>query len=70
MIEKLTKNFINKLIIEINKVENKEKLEKEIINPLFCCFTNRISPYVSLLFCMYILNIILIIIILFILHTK
>lgn len=70
MLEKITKDFISKLIIEINKEENKERLEKEIMNPLFCSLTNRIYPYVSLLFLMYSINIILIIIILLILYKK
>lgn len=64
MLEKLTKDFINKLIIEINKEENKTKLEQEVINPIFSNFADRIYPYVSLLFIMYSLNLILIIIVL------
>jgi len=64
MIDKLTKDFINKIIIELNKIENKEKLDKDIISPIFSSFTERIYPYVSLLFIMYSLNLILIIIIL------
>lgn len=64
MIEKITKDFITKLIIEINKPENKLALENEIIGPIFSNFTDKIYPYVSLLFIMYSLNLILIIIIL------
>lgn len=64
MLDKLTKDFINKIIMEINKQENKEKLEKEVINPIFFNFAGKIYPYVSLLFIMYSLNLILIIVIL------
>jgi hypothetical protein len=64
MLEKITKDFINKIIIEINKQENKDKLEKDVINPIFSNFAEKIYPYVSLLFIMYSLNLILIIIIL------
>jgi hypothetical protein len=64
MLDKITKDFINKIIIEINKQENKEKLEKELFNPFFANLTDRIYPYVSLLFMMYSLNLILIIVIL------
>lgn len=64
MLEKLTKDFINKLINEINKPDNKEKLEKDVISPIFSNFADRIYPYVSLLFVMYSLNLILIIVIL------
>jgi hypothetical protein len=72
MLDKLTKDFISKLIIEINKEENKTKLEQEIINPIFSNFAERIYPYVSLLFIMYSLNLILVIIvlILIILYNK
>lgn len=64
MLEKITKDFINKIIVEINKQENKDKLEKDVINPIFSNFAEKIYPYVSLLFIMYSLNLILIIIIL------
>lgn len=64
MLDKLTKDFISKLIIEINKEENKTKLEQDVINPIFSNFANRIYPYVSLLFIMYSLNLILVIVVL------
>ena len=64
MIDKITKDFISKLVCEINKPENKSKLENDVIAPIFSNFADRIYPYVSLLFVMYSLNLILIIIIL------
>ena len=64
MIDKLTKDFLEKIIIELQKEENKTKLEKEIINPIFSNFADRIYPYVSLLFGMYTINLVLIIVIL------
>jgi len=64
MIDKLIKDFIDKSIIELNKKDNKEKIESEILNPIFSRFTERIYPYVSLLFLMYCLNLVLIIVIL------
>ena len=71
MIDKLTKDFIDKIIIELNKKENKEKLENKIINPILYNFTCKLFPYISLLFIMYSLNIILIIsIIILILYNK
>ena len=70
MLEKLTKDFINKIIIELNKQENKDKIEKDIITPVFSNFASRIYPYVSLLFIMYSLNLILIIIILVLIYNK
>jgi len=64
MIDKLIKDFVKKAVVEIKKKENKELLEKEIIDPVLKSFTERIYPYVSLLFIMYSLNLVLIIIIL------
>lgn len=64
MIEKFAKECIDKCLTEINKPDNKKKIETELINPLFTSFTDRIYPYVSLLFIMYTLTLILIVIIL------
>ena len=64
MIDKLTKDFLEKIILELQKEENKTRLEKDIINPIFSSFAERIYPYVSLLFGMYTINLILIIVIL------
>ena len=71
MIEKLMKNFIDKVITELNKEDNKEKLDKQIINPILSNFSYKLFPYISLLFIMYSFNIILIIsIIILILNNK
>ena len=72
MIEKLTKDFICKLIIEINKPDNQFELETKLFNPILSNFANRIYPYVSLLFIIYSLNLILIItiLILIIMYNK
>lgn len=64
MIDKITKDLITKFIIEINKPENKSRLENDIITPIFTNFAYRIYPYVLSLFIMFSLNLILIIIIL------
>jgi uncharacterized membrane protein len=64
MIEKITKDLINKFIIEIQKVENQQIIEIGILGPIFSKFSQKIYPYVSLLFYMYILNLILIFVIL------
>jgi hypothetical protein len=64
MIDKITKDLISRLVQEINKPENKTKLENDVIAPIFSNFADRIYPYVSLLFVMYSLNLILIIVIL------
>ena len=64
MLDKLTVDFINKIILEFNKPDNKTKLTQEIINPIFLIFANKMYPYVSLLFIMYSINLVLIIVIL------
>jgi hypothetical protein len=64
MIDKIIKDFIDKSIVELKKKENKERIEEEILNPIFSSFAEKIYPYVSLLFLMYCLNLVLIIIIL------
>jgi len=61
MIDKLIKDCIDKVVIELNKEDNKEKLEKKIITPILNNFTCKLFPYISLLFIMYSFNIILII---------
>ena len=71
MIDKLTKDLIDKIIIEINKEDNKDRIENKIINPLINPiinnFSSKLFPYISLLFIMYSFNIILIISIIFLL---
>ena len=48
----------------------KKKINEEILNPIFKEFSNKIYPYVSLIFLMYILNLILVIIILTLILKK
>jgi hypothetical protein len=64
MIEKLVKDFIKKSVYEIKKDENQLIIETEILNPIFRAVSEKIHPYVSLLFIMYSLNLVLIIVIL------
>ena len=70
MIDKLTKDLITRIVIELNKKDNKEKLENDIINPILQNFTSKLFPYISLLFIMYSFNIILIISIIILVINK
>ena len=73
MIDKLVKDIIKKCVEEIKKEENKYLIETDLINPILKNFSERIYPYVSLLFIMYSLNLLLIIIILILIiifHNK
>jgi hypothetical protein len=64
MMDKLIKDFVKKTADEIKKKDNKDLIEKEIVQPVLKKFTDRIYPYVSLLFIIYSINLVLIIIIL------
>ena len=64
MINKIIKEFINKLIVEINKPDNKKIINDEIMIPLLTDFINKLYPYILFVFTIFILNLILIIIIL------
>jgi hypothetical protein len=72
MLDKIIKDFVIKSVNEFKKKENKELIHNEVLTPMFKNFTDKIYPYVSLLFIMYSLNLILIIVILvlLILHKK
>ena len=70
MIEKLTKDLISKMVIEIKKEDNKKQIQENILNPILCQFTDRIYPYITLLFTMYSVNLILIIFILILIITN
>jgi len=69
MVEKLTKDLLNRVINELKKEENQKKMEIEILNPLLIKFSNKIYPYVKIAFSIFILNFILVFII-FILLVK
>lgn len=70
MIEKLSKQLIEKFVSEFNKEDNKNKLNQEILNPIFKSFSDKIYPYISLLFIIYSLNLIIIIAILVLVIIK
>jgi len=64
MIDKITKDFIDKMVIEVKKDDNRKKVRENILNPILNEFTEKIYPYINILFMMYSINLILIIIIL------
>lgn len=72
MIDQLTKDFLNKIVFEIKKDDNKKTIKNDILEPILSEFSEKIYPYISILFLMYSINLVLIIIILFliILRTK
>mgnify|MGYP001476796481 FL=1 len=70
MIDKLTKDIINKLNIELKKEKNKKIIRDQILNPILSEITDAIYPYINMLFFMYSLILILIIIILILIILK
>jgi len=70
MIKNISKNILNKIINEISIQENKDKINNEIIKPILTTFSEKIYPYVSLLFILYCVNLIIIITILILIITK
>lgn len=66
-IGQMTDTIINQIICEINKKENKEKLNMLILNPIINKINKKIYPYFLIFSILIILILILIIIILYIL---
>jgi hypothetical protein len=60
------KKTLQKIIEEFNDEDNKKKLYDDVVTPIIEKFTEKIYPYVTLLFVMYSINLILIIAILLI----
>lgn len=63
MAEKITKDLLNRIITEIKKDENQKKLENDVLNPILTTFSNKIYPYVKIIFSIFILNFLLVLII-------
>jgi len=66
MIDKITKNIIEKFQTEFNKDENQKKIKKEFFDPIINNIKKIIYPYVLFLFILCILNTITLIFILII----
>jgi len=64
MVEKLTSDLLSRVNNEIKKDENQKKIEIEILNPILVKFSNKIYPYVKIVFFIFILNFMLVFIIL------
>jgi hypothetical protein len=70
MIDDIIADIFNKLLLYIKSPKIKKKINNELLEPLFINIYNILYPYVSLLFIMYILNLVLIIIILILIIIK
>ena len=46
MFDKLFSNFLERIIQEMNKIENQEKIKKTIVEPIIYYIIEKLSPYV------------------------
>lgn len=65
MIEKLTQEILDKIILELNKDDNMYKLKNKIIKPVIFQLYKQIELYIIIYSILFIFLIILIIIIMF-----
>ena len=64
MISKFASEMLDKVLNEIKKEENMNKIHKNLIDPLIYYSFKRVSPYIFILFTIFILTFILAILIL------
>ena len=64
MIQKLTSEIIEKIIVEIKKKENVLKIHKNVVHPLMWCIFKELLPFIILLTSLFIIIIALLIVIL------
>ena len=53
MLQKLTSDILYKCIQELKKDENKIKINENIVEPVITNLTDRLYPYLIILFIMY-----------------
>jgi uncharacterized membrane protein YfhO len=70
MIEQFASDLLNRLSTELKKENNIKRIEDEIICPLLSSVSSRIYPWITLLFIMYTLILVLIIILFIIIYKK
>jgi type II restriction/modification system DNA methylase subunit YeeA len=70
MIKKLTNDFIDILINEINKENNKEKIKIKVIDPFIYYIMEKLSPYIIITSSVFVLLLILLIIIISLLFKQ
>ena len=70
MIEKFTNEILEKIIIEIKKKENLEKINDNIVEPMIYYLLKKIYPYIIFLVVLIIIIIFLLILLLVIIKIK
>ena len=70
MIEKFTKEIIDKILHELNKEENKEKIYSLVIEPLMYFIIDKLYPYIFITATIFFLILLLLVIIITIMLKK
>ena len=70
MIEKFTKEIIDKILHELNKEENKEKIYNLVIEPLMYFMIDKLYPYIFITATIFFLILLLLVIIITIMLKK
>ena len=70
MIEKFTKEIIDKILHELNKEENKEKIYNLVIEPLMYFIIDKLYPYIFITATIFFLILLLLVIIITIMLKK
>lgn len=70
MIGKFTTDVLEKFVVEINKEENRKKIETNFVDPLVCYILDKIYPYIFATGVVFVLLLILATLILYLLIKK
>jgi len=65
--DKISKSAMEYFISEISREENKEKIKRQVIDPIFMYIIDKVYPYVIITTAIFILTFIIAILILFML---
>jgi hypothetical protein len=65
MIDKLIKDILKKIILVINKEDNKNIIQNEILYPIFYQLKLKLYPFIIFIILLNLINLILIIILLY-----
>jgi hypothetical protein len=70
MIEKVSKSVIEYFVEEISTAESKEKIKRQVIDPIFMYIVDKIYPFVIITSIIFILTFLIAILILFMILRK
>jgi hypothetical protein len=70
MIKEFASSFVEKFVTELNKDDNRKRLEKEIIDPVICYILDRLYPYIFITAIIFIILLILATLMIFLIIYK